>query len=115
MTFHKLLKLSLLVLTVAVIGLVLLPANVNAQSKITCTDDGTCATCHDQCQDGVICFGIACTGGGSSGGCVPCSAANKQPLDFQNGTTHSKQSDKALLAQLLSKDTEVVRAMKSLK
>jgi hypothetical protein len=112
MTFHKLFKISLLVLAVAVIGLVLLPASANAQNPITCTDDGTCATCHDQCQDGVICFGIACTGGGSSGGCVPCKSAKAQPMDFQKKTT---QDDKVLMAQLLSKDSEVERALRSLK
>jgi hypothetical protein len=113
MTFHKLLKISVLVLAVVVIGFVLLSVNANAtENPITCTDDGTCATCHDQCQDGVICYGIACTGGGSTGGCIPCKAAKAQPMDFQKKTT---QDDKVLLAQLMSKDPEVSQAMRSLR
>lgn len=115
MSFHKLLNISILVLAVAVIGLALLPASANAQSKITCIDDGTCALCFDSCQDGVICFGTACSDGSSGGGCVPCTVTKKQPLDFQKRTPHGEQGEKALLAQLLSKDTEVARAMRSLK
>ncbi|MBZ5508573.1 MAG: hypothetical protein LAO78_24200 [Acidobacteriia bacterium] len=117
MTFPKLFKISLLVLTVAVIGLALLPANANAQNKITCiTGSSGCALCFDSCQDGVVCYGTACPDGSGGGGCIPCtSATNKQPLDLQKGTTHSKQSDKVLLAQLLSKDTEISQALKSLK
>lgn len=114
MTFHKLFKISLLVLTVAAIGLVLLPASATAQSKITCIDDGTCALCFDSCQDGVICFGTACSDGSSGGGCVPCTVSKKQPMNFQKGT-QGQQSDKALLAQLLSKDPEVAQALRSLK
>jgi hypothetical protein len=115
MSTHKLFKISILVLTVAAIGLVLLPASANAQGKITCIDDGTCALCFDQCQDGVICYGTACSDGSSGGGCVPCTVTQKHPLDFQKGTPHGEQGEKAILAQLLSKDPEVSQALRSLK
>jgi hypothetical protein len=114
MSTHNLFKISILVLTVAAICLVLLPANATAQSKITCINSGSCAVCFDQCQDGVVCFGVACSDGSSGGGCTPCTVTKKQPLDFQKGT-HGEQGDKALLAQLLSKDPEVVQALRSLK
>ncbi|HEY5028464.1 MAG TPA: hypothetical protein VIK39_08660 [Candidatus Angelobacter sp.] len=114
MTFHKLFKISLLVLTVAAIGLVLLPASATAQSKITCINSGSCALCFDQCQGGVICYGTACSDGSGGGGCVPCTVSKKQPSDFQKGI-HGEQGDKVLLAQLLSKDSEVSQALRSLK
>jgi hypothetical protein len=114
MSTHNLFKISILVLAVAAIALVLLPANATAQSKITCISGTSCTLCFDQCQDGVICYGTACSDGSSGGGCVPCTVSKKQPMDIQKGT-HGEQSDKALLAQLLSKDPEVALALRSLK
>jgi hypothetical protein len=104
-----------LVLAVAVIGLALLPASANAQGKITCIEGGGCASCWGQCQNGFVCSSWGCSDGTSGGGCSPCVFAQKQPSDLQKGTPHGERGEKALLAQLLSKDTEVVRAMRSLK
>ncbi len=114
MTFPKLFKISLLLLAIAAVGLVLLPASATAQSKITCINGTSCTLCFDQCQDGVICYGTACDDGSGGSGCVPCTVSKKQPMDF-NKSKQGEQSDKALLAQLLSKDLEVAQALKSLK
>jgi hypothetical protein len=112
MSYRKLFKISVLVLTVAAIGLVLLPAN--AQNKITCDGGAECVLCSDQCQDGLICWALVCSNGSASG-CTPCVETKKQPgSGFQKGT-HGEQGDKALLAQLLSKDPEVTQALRSLK
>lgn len=112
MSFHKLLKISILVLAVAAIGLVLLPARANAQNTITCTAPQECQVCHDECQDGLICWAQVCVNG-SAGWCSPCFETKKHPMDFQKGIRSS--DDKALLAQLLSKDPEVSQALRSLK
>ncbi len=105
MTFPKLFKTSLLLLAIATIGLVLLPASATAQSKITCDDGPECFLCSDQCQDGLICWALICSNGSASG-CVPCVETKKQPWDFQK-KKHGEQDDKALLARLLSRDPEI--------
>lgn len=114
MPFHKLFKISIVVLAVAAIGFVLLPARANAQNPVTCDIGAECALCSDQCQDGLICWALICPNGSASG-CTPCAETRKQLQDFQKGIKRGKQGDKALLAQLLSKDPEISQALRSLK
>jgi hypothetical protein len=114
MSYRKLFKISILVLAVAAIALVLLPASATAQSKITCISGGGCASCWGQCQNGFVCSSWGCSDGTSGGGCSPCVFAQKQPSDLQKGT-HGEQRDKVLLARLLSKDPELSQALRSLK
>lgn len=111
MSFHKLFKVLILVLAVAAIGLILLPARANAQNTITCTPPQECQVCHDECQDGLICWAQVCESGSASG-CFPCAETKKHPLDFRKET---RGDDTALLAQLLSKDLEISQALRSLK
>jgi hypothetical protein len=113
MPFHKLFKILILVLAGTAIGLVLLPANANAQSKISCADAGECVVCTDECHDGFICFAFFCPNG-TAGACSPCFETKKHPMDFLK-RTHGEQGDKVLLARLLSKDPEVSQALRSLK
>ncbi len=113
MTIPKFFKISPLVLTLAAIGLVLEPAST-AQSKINCISGGGCTSCWDQCQNGFVCSAWSCSDGTSGSGCSPCVFAQKQPSDLQRGR-QGEQGDKALLAQLLSKDSEISQALKSLK
>lgn len=116
MSTRKLFRISILLLTVAVIGIVLVSASTaHAASKITCIQSGSCAVCFDECQDGVICSGVACSDGSSGGGCQPCTVSKKQPGDFQKGTTHGEQGDNVVLAQLLAKDSEISQALRSLR
>ena|SRR6185312_9461854 len=112
MPFHRLLKISILVLMVATTGLVWLPPKANAQNTITCTAPQECQVCHDECQDGFICYAEVCENGSASG-CFPCAETKKHPLDFQKRIRSS--DDKALLAQLLSNDLEISQALRSLK
>jgi hypothetical protein len=113
MSYCKYFRLSIVVLTVVVIGLVLVPGSATAQSKITCDGGAECVLCSDECQDGLICWALVCSNGSASG-CTPCVETKKQPSDFQK-EKHGEQGDKALLAQLLSKDPEVAQALRSLK
>ena len=113
MSTHKLFKTSILVLVVVAIGLVLMPASANASNVITCDNGPECFLCADQCQDGFICWDMICSAGSVSG-CTPCGETRKHPLDFQKGIRHGEQGDKALFAQLLSKDPEISRALRSL-
>ncbi len=114
MSFDKLPKVLNLVLAVAAIGLILLPARANAQNPITCDVGAECALCSDQCQDGLICWALICPNGSASG-CTPCAETRKQPQGFQKWIRRGKQGDEALLAQLLSKDREISQALRSLK
>jgi hypothetical protein len=107
MSFEKYLRVSLAVVAVAVIGVALLSASTAHAD--TCVLGSSCVTCFDQCQDGVICSGFACSDGSQGGGCNPCVVTKMQPGAFQ------KRSEKVVLAELLSKDPELSQGLRSLR
>jgi len=115
MPIHRVCKISILMLTVVATVLILLPASTAHAQDIGCNVGPICSICFDQCVNGTMCHATVCTDGTSTYSCSPCYVVKLQPGDFRKGTTHEEKGDKAILAQLLSKDPEVSQALRSLK